>query len=29
MMLRMVAGDSASVIFRVSAREPTGSPVST
>ena len=29
MMLRMVAGDSVSVILRVSAREPTGSPVST
>ena len=29
MMLRMVAGDSVSVILRVSIREPTGSPVST
>jgi len=26
---RMVAGDNASVSLRVSAREPTGSPVST
>ena len=29
MMLRMVAGDSVSVSLRVSARDPTGSPVST
>ena len=29
MMLRMVAGDRVSVSLRVSARDPTGSPVST